>query len=224
MVVVGLLGMLMGGVVVGVRSIGKSELRGAAGRLSGAIRYCFDRAITTGAYYRLVLDLDDNKYWVERSDDRAYLTRGKERSLGGGKARDVGSEERDQDEKDKREEADRARVSGSAAVALEPPPRPRRARFQTFADASLPQVKLGRTELRDVYTPRQPEAYTTGRAYLHFFPDGHTERAFIRLADGDDWYSLIVHPLTGRVQVQAGKLDVPRDFDTDATGAQVAPR
>jgi hypothetical protein len=39
------------------------------------------------------------------------------------------------------------------------------------------------------------------RAYLYFFPDGHTERAVLRMQDGDAWYSLVVHPLTGRVEV-----------------------
>ncbi len=35
----------------------------------------------------------------------------------------------------------------------------------------------------------------------------------VRLQDGDAWYTLIVHPLTGRVEVNTGKLDIPRDFD-----------
>ena len=63
-----------------------------------------------------------------------------------------------------------------------------------------------------MFTPRQREPYRKGRAYLYFFPDGHTERAIVRLNDGDDFYSLVVHPLTGRVEVMSGKVDIPRDF------------
>ena len=74
-------------------------------------------------------------------------------------------------------------------------------------------ITLKRTRLFDVYTPRQPEPYTKGRAYLYFFPDGHTERAVVRLEDGDAWYSLVVHPLTGRVEVKNGKYEIAKDFD-----------
>src|SRR5256885_591462 len=84
MVVVAIIGMIMGASVYGFRSIAKSELRSSSAKLAGAIRYCFDRAVTTGAYFRLVLDIDGNKYWAERSDDRTYLTAGKELSPGKG--------------------------------------------------------------------------------------------------------------------------------------------
>src|SRR5262249_7679548 len=99
-------------------------------------------------------------------------------------------------------------------ASLEPPPQPKRAKFQTFRDATLPTVKMKSSKLFDIYTPRQREPYTSGKAYLYFFPDGHTERAVIRINDGDEFYSLIVHPLTGKGEVKAGKYDIPRDFDT----------
>ena len=68
--------------------------------------------------------------------------------------------------------------------------------------------------LFDVYTPRQREPYKKGKAYLYFFPDGHTERAIVRLSQDDDFYTLLVSPLTGRVDVKAGKIEPDRDFDT----------
>jgi general secretion pathway protein H len=219
MVVVAIVGMMLGGAVYGFRAVAKTELRGSASKLAGAIRYSFDRSITTGAYYRLVLDLDHNKYWVERSDERMYLTREKEESPGSGKAFDWEAEQKKRDEQEAKERERQASVGGLAA-ALEPPPKPRRAKFQTFKDAALPQVTLKGVRLFDVYTARQREPYTSGRAYLYFFPDGHTERAMLRLNQADDFYSLVVHPLTGRVEVQSGKSELPRDFDT----RQEAPR
>jgi general secretion pathway protein H len=107
-------------------------------------------------------------------------------------------------------------------MTLDPPPKPKRAKFQTFKDTTLPQVKLGHAQLFDVFTPRQREPYRKGRAYLYFFPDGHTERAIVRLHDGDDFYSLVVHPLTGRVEVMSGKVDIPRDFgERDEEGKDI---
>ena len=75
-------------------------------------------------------------------------------------------------------------------------------------------------------TPRQQEPYSKGRAYLYFFPDGDTENAIIRLNDGDSWYSLVVHPLTGRVEVRGEKIEVrASEFgDRDEEGNTVAPR
>ena len=221
MVVAAIIGLMLGATVYGFRSIAKSDLRSSASKLAGAIRYCFDRAVTTGAYYRLVLDLDGNKYWAERSDDRTYLTAGKEDSPGRGQALDVQALEKKRDEEEAKVQEEAASVGGQM-VTLDPPPKPKRAKFQTFKDTTLPQVKLGRAQMFDVYTPRQREPYLKGRAYLYFFPDGHTERAIVRLHDGDDFYSLVIHPLTGRVEVISGKVDIPHDFgDRDEEGQDI---
>jgi len=211
MVVVAIVGLLLGASVYGFRSIAKSDLRSSSAKLAGAIRYCFDRSVTTGAYFRLVLDIDGNKYWAERSDDRTYLTAGKENSPGKGEALDVKALEQKQAEDDAKLQ-EMATSVGGQMVNLDPPPKPKRAKFQTFKDTTLPQVKLTRAKMFDVYTPRQREPYVKGRAYLYFFPDGHTERAIVRMHDGDDFYSLVIHPLTGRVEVLSGKVDIPRDF------------
>ncbi len=212
MVVITIVGLMMGGAVYGFRALARTDLRSSASKLAGGIRYCFDRSITTGSYYRLVLDLDGNKYWAERSDERMFLARDKEDAPGKGKAFDLEALERKRDENDKKQ-AELLANRNPLGASLEPPPKPRRARFQTFKDAAVSQVVLKRTRLFDVYTPRQREPYTSGRAYLYFFPDGHTERAVVRLQDGDSWYSLIVYPLTGRVEVRTGKYEIPRDFD-----------
>jgi general secretion pathway protein H len=224
MVVIAIMGIMVGASVYGFRAVAKSELRGSASKLAGAIRYCFDRSVTTGSYYRMVLDLDQNKYWAERSEDRTYLNAGKELSPGRGQALDVQAEEAKRDEEEKKAEEMSTSVGGQM-MTLDPPPKPKRAKFQTFKDATLPQVKLKRAQFFDVFTPRQREPYTKGRAYLYFFPDGHTERAIVRLNDGDDFYSLIVHPLTGRVEVRSEKTDIPREFgERDDEGHAMEPR
>ncbi len=216
---IAIMALVMGGAVYGFRAVTKSELRGSASKLAGAIRYCFDRAITTGSYYRLVLDLDGNKYWAERSEERMYLNREKERGEGKGKGVDWEKEQARIEEEEK-SEAERYAGSNQLAKTLEPAPKPKRAKFQTFKDESAKQVQLKRAKLADVYTPRQSEPYTAGRAYLYFFPDGHTERAVVHLQDGDSWYSLVVHSLTGRVEVKSGKFEIPRDFDDKSEAPQ----
>src|SRR5207244_3352136 len=75
LLVLAILGIMAGLGMRGLKSLAKSDLRGSTSRLSGAVRYLFDRASTTGKYHRLVIDLDAGKYWAEVSDDRFYLPR-----------------------------------------------------------------------------------------------------------------------------------------------------
>ena len=214
MVVVAILALASGAAVFGLRSVGRAGLRGTSMQLAAAIRYCYDRSITTNGYYRLVLDFDKNSYWAERSEDKMLLSRNKERAPGKGQAFDQEAADKERDALIAEEEQ-RLRERGQGlGIALEPPPRPKRPKFQTFQDAAVKQVKLKKVRLFDVYTPRQREPYKKGRAYLYFFPDGHTERALVRLAEGEEFYSLQVSPLTGKVDVTSGRVEPERDFDT----------
>lgn len=220
MVTIGIIAMLIGTVTVGTYAVARSNLRGSASKMAAAIRYCFNRAITTNSYYRLVIDLDGNKYWAERSDQRVYMTRGKLDSRNG-VAPDEQALLRKQLEAELREENER-KQRNALAQYLEPPPKPKRPKFETFKDAALPPVTLKKVKLADVFTPRQKEPYEKGRAYLYFFPDGHTERAMVHLRDGDAYYTLTISPLTGRVEVQSGRQELPRDFgDRDDEGKEI---
>ncbi len=214
MVVVAIIGLGAGGAVMGLRSVGKATLKGSAAQMASAIRYCYDRAITTNSYYRMVIDLGSNSYSIEKSDERMLLAREKEKAPGKGIAFDRDALEKERDVKETEDEQ-RMRARGQGlGIALEPPPRPKRAKFQSFTDATAKKVVLKKVRLFDVYTPRQRESYKQGKAYLYFFPDGHTERAIIHLADGEDFYTLLVSPLTGKVEVRKGRIEAERDFDT----------
>ena len=112
------------------------------------------------------------------------------------------------------------------------PPEPKRAHFQSFTDAMLPKVTMRGSFVRDIYTPRQREPYTAGKAFIYFFPDGHSERAVLHVSsgkprtpdeeaaglsakiEGADVYTLVLHPLTGRVELKTGDLPPPREFDS----------
>src|SRR5262245_21332383 len=225
MIVLLIIGLLAGGAVLSYRAVGRAQVRGAASKLAAGIRYLYDRAVVTGKYYRLTIDLEKGSYYAEVSDERFYVNAEKEKAPGRGKAFDADAEtkERDKEEKERRD-----RNQGLAAQ-LQPPPEPKRAHFQEFKDAMLPRVDMRGAFVRDIYTPRQREPYIHGKAFLYFFPDGHVERSVIHVSEGkpllpdDDLpakrddsvvYTLILHPLTGRVELSTGDYDVPSDFDT----------
>ena len=99
----GLIGLLTASVVVGFRSFAKSELRGGAAKLAGAIRYLFDRASTTGKIHRLVFDFEEGKYWAEVSDDRFFMPRERETD----ESRERDAEEIAEEEEEEQEAAER---------------------------------------------------------------------------------------------------------------------
>src|SRR3954451_20301953 len=99
--------LLTGGAVRGFRSIAKSDLRSGSEHLSGALRYLCDRASTTGKYHRLVLDLNEGRYWAEISDDKFYVPREAESQFDR-RRREEDEAQQDEDERrkaDKREQS-----------------------------------------------------------------------------------------------------------------------
>ncbi len=59
-----------------------------------------------------------------------------------------------------------------------------------------------------VQTSARPEGYNTAIGYVHFFPHGLIEQAVVKLSDDNrlNW-SLIFHPLTGRVDLVKENFD-----------------
>lgn len=201
LVVLALVGLMAGMAVRGFKSLAKSDLRSNTAKLSGAMRYLFDRASTTGKHHRLVIDLADQRYWAEVSDDRFYVPREAETE----KDRRARAEvEAKRDEAERRRQEERRAADGVDLSKLEPQDfEPKRVRFGAFKETTLKPVKLKNTRVVDVYTPRLAEPVTEGRAYVYFFPLGQAEAAIVHLSDPDGkaQYSLVVHPITGRVRI-----------------------
>ena len=219
--------------VKGFRSIRKSDLREATAHLSGAIRYMFDRASITGKYHRLVIDLNDGQYWAEVSDDKFYAPNQAETKDDKRKRENAEAEQDEEDRKNaEKEQAAFANSSTSASSTsfdlskLEVGEfRPKRARFAAFKESALKPVRLKKLRIRSVYTPRMVDPVTSGRAYLYFYPLGQTEPAIITLSDesGENVYSLVVHPITGRVRIYNQEVKPNLGVRYDDEGNQVTP-
>jgi general secretion pathway protein H len=189
--------------VAGVRSLAKSDLRSTATRMAGAIRYLFDRASTTGRVHRLVLDFDTGKYWAEVTDDVFIVAAGRETEE---------SRKREAEKIAKEEEAQRIADEKDAFFGTQIPARylpkpfiPKRAKFGAFREMAVKPITLRSSVIMaDIYTPRLTEPLNEGKGYIYFFPMGMAEAAVIHLADKkkETFYTLVVHPLTGRVSVK----------------------
>lgn len=68
------------------------------------------------------------------------------------------------------------------------------------------QIKVSSVQTADDLKP-----ITKGEASIYFFPQGHTQRAHIQIEDlenKDNAFTIIVQPLTGRVTIKEGKVDL----------------
>jgi general secretion pathway protein H len=238
-IVLAIVGLIMSLGVRGFRSLARSDLRASATNLSGAMRFLFDRASTTGKTHRLVFDIEAGRYWAEVSDDKFYVPREAE-SLDAARRREDKETQEDAERRAAEEKASSSAATemfGSSSAlpsdsSYDPNKldigefHPKRAHFAAFKDLALKPVTLNkRVVIRSVYTPRLTEPITTGRAYVYFFPLGQTEPAIVTLAEpsGDAVFSLVAHPLTGRVKVYNQEVKPPVGPASDDEGNQVAP-
>lgn len=226
LVVMALLALVMAASVRGLRSMARSDLRASAGKIAGAMRYLFDRASTTGRVHRLVLDLSGKRYWAEVSDDRYYLPRELEDEA----SRERGRAELEIEREQENERRANLRTDGRGAAydlsGYTPQEfKPKRARFSAFKDVGAKVFELPRgVRLMGVYTPRLAEPVAEGQEYVYFFPLGQTEAAIVHLSDegGETIYSLVAHPLTGRVRIERGYVAPPIER-LDDEGREVLP-
>jgi general secretion pathway protein H len=230
-VVMAIIGLLVTLGSTGFRRLAKSDLRSSSVKMSGAVRYLFDRASTTGKVHRLVIDLGEGKYWAEVSDDRFYVPHEAESETDLRRREEKESEEDEEKRKKAEQKAkeEEGRGYGSSSSfdfsKMEVGDfTPRRARFAAFKELVIKPVTLKNVKVRSVYTPRVVDALTAGRAYLYFFPLGQTEAGIITLSDAKEssFYSLVVHPITGRVKVYSEEIQPPSSRDqTDDEGSRV---
>jgi len=192
MIAVAVIAVLAAAVIPSVSSLSGADARKAAGELSGSLRFLFDTAALRHATCRMVLDLDARSYAAECAPRLVGVARGASPE----------AEAADEEELQRRfpdeEDADRRRLLA-------------RSRFGAFSDALLKKRELpGRTEIRSVRVEGRQEPIAEGQAYVHFFPGGQAERAFIEVADGATLYTVVVEPFTGRARVVTGAVEEGR--------------
>lgn len=193
-VVVGVLVLMIGLAINGLSGLSGTQLRTQTNTLAAAVRHTYSRSVALGLYMRMVFDLDGDSYWVEASDQPIFLRKGK---------RDVGD---DPELNEAQLEAERkAREDGEKPLTM---------RAKYMQEDVIPKVVMEQgIGLHGVLTTGQVDVFTSGKAYLHFFPNGFVEPAMIYTTDGDDAFeTLIVSPLTGKVTRKFGKADPAREF------------
>lgn len=207
---------LFAAVVVSVGAITGSRARASAGELAGTIRALYDTAALTGKTCRLVFELPAPKseepvrYHAECAAKGVTTSRDRDAAL--------------KEDTRQAEEAAKARGGDSrhnyrsenSAPSLQDLMSEEKERVESAARYSAyttPEVTA--RELPDgvslsVWTRHQHETVESGLAYLYFFPQGYTEKALVFVRQGDNVWTLDISPLTGRVNIAAEALEIPR--------------
>jgi type II secretory pathway pseudopilin PulG len=76
-----------------------------------------------------------------------------------------------------------------------------------------------------IHVQHLDKAATEGKAVINFFPLGWSEKAIVEIASGEgDQFSIVVHGLTGRVEIVDGEIDIDAHMRRSATGDEVDER
>lgn len=234
MIVIAIIGMMLAVGTYTLRNLTRANLREGAAGTSAAMRFAFDRALMTGAYVRLAIDLEHSRMWLEVSKDRVSLKQGREQHATDKKK---GADENDDGGAVTRKpllpfglgggapggggDGDEAPFDVKALVkayerTLKPVTRSK-ARFQKLKGPGVRMIQLKTGVFVDaVMTPRLEEPVDKGMGYVYFFPQGHAEPAIIHLRNkADEYYSVVMHPLTGQARIYNCRYRIPKEFGRD---------
>lgn len=153
-----------------------NQMRQTVRKLSSITRQLQNTAKLKGAVYRIAIDLKDGP-----------KANGQEFWIEASSARTVLTPEEMNDrplDKDKKDE--------------EKPP----SLFSPDPKMMKPVVLPGGMHIEGVELKRHEGEITSGKAYIHFFPQGLADEAVIHLRGGEKLvWSLVIHPLTGKTDI-----------------------
>jgi general secretion pathway protein H len=211
-VVLSIVAIVMGVAVAGSMQLPSAKLRRSATMVASAVKVAFTRATATSRNLRLVMDLGSQRIWLEEGD-RPMLVQSKDTTSTGG-AEAVTDAER------------AAREEGNKIVKGPPVPKPSFHSIATYGFGETEEGKGGKPlqrgiTFRQVQIAHDDAPRTRGRTYLYFWPGGLTERASIQLRIGESeedyqTLTLLVSPLTGKVTVKAGPVDLVLPTDDES--------
>lgn len=221
MIVVVIMALASAGISMSLGAISRANLKGGAGRLGGAMRFAYNRAVSQGMTVRVHFKLGSNTFSIEEAHGGVLLASRNDRenrlALGdNGKVVDaidpwVAAESRIK-------HPDKPSVGVSPFGPLTNPSGDPIKRYNN--------IPLGRgVQFTKLIVAHEPEPRTTGEGSVHFFAGGQSEHAFVELGDGRDGvFTVEVSALTGRVKVYPEVHESSETLhtdDDDAWGSEV---
>lgn len=209
-VTIGVVAVLFASVVYGMGALTGARAKEGAAQIAGLVRSLYDTAALSGKTCRLVFDLP-----AERDSDGqvAYRAECAQGAVTASAKRDdelkAARDARKDDGRLKRMDDDGAPTL-EQLVAREKQRVDDAAKFSAFQSDDVGEYKLPDNVRVEVWTQKQHSRVKSGPAYLYFFPQGFTERAQLYVKQGNNTWTIVVSPLTGKTTVFAEDLEVPR--------------
>ena len=198
-----LLGLMIAVAVPSLNAVTSARMKGTTNLIGGAIRDTFARTALLGRSTRLVLDLEQEAWWIEEADGVARVKPIKLQADRDGK---VKLDEKD--ERLERIEEDTTDVKEQAKVQLLTGPGFKPVEGEFGQPNKLPEE----VRFKSVWIEHLDDKVTAGVAALYFYPGGFTEEALITLTDdeqGENTLTLVVSSLTGEVFIEREEPRVP---------------
>jgi general secretion pathway protein H len=233
LVVLAIVGLVTWSMAIGFGTANQAEVIRATNQLSSTIRFAYDRARYTGRHIRVHIDFEQGSFVLQQADEAMYMPatdrNGEikvvdENALEEKAARDLQAAERYNSSLQSKVIQNDTVFNPLDPYAMQAKTVPRRkpplfAAFDgegTLGSLGEPVVFPDDVKIVSVRTDADLEPIKTGFADLYFFPRGQTQLAYIQLSDSDkeNHYTIIVQPLTGKVEIKDGLIDLelPEEF------------
>ena len=230
MIVLAILAMLLVMGSRGLRRLSDADLDDDTFEVATIIRRTGQLAVETGQLHRVVFDFEKRTYAVEVCQGASTIARGQRQE----KTPDP------KDVQDKLELARQRLATTAGARAAAEAQNPEEAAkiaaaiaghhvldrvCEPAAERPAPtlyddrrigkdvpvRVLRGEVKFRELWVQHLDESATNGIAIIHFFPTGSSEKAIIELTLGDQTRSILIHGLTGQVEVKGEAVKNPDD-------------
>jgi general secretion pathway protein H len=191
LVAMAIVGLIIGVSATGLRSVFNVNMKSAAGKLAGTLRYLSNKAVTDHRYIRVIYDLEAQTYSVEECTEPIVVSIEDEEAQA----------EKEKKETPKPEEGEEAPTEGEEGEEG----------GNKTADSCAPSessllkpVKLPSGVLfKDVSVSYLKWKKERGQIYTYFFPDGYATPTLVNFKDEEDenHFSVEVEALSGKVRI-----------------------
>ena len=214
----GIAAVLFAAVTISIGAVTGAKAKASASELAGVIRSLYDTASLSGKTCRLVFELpgpkEDNgvtRYRAECAAGNVTTARDRDNLLrDDNKARDDEKHGRSADQRRNYSRGSDGEPTLEELMAQEESRVDTAARFSEYTAEEIRPRELPSGVSVSVWTLHQREPTDKGVAYLYFFPQGFTEKAQVYVRQGENVWTLVLSPLTGKVYISGEALEVPR--------------
>lgn len=208
---------LFSAVVSGVGAVTGTKAKASAAELAGVMRSLYDTAALSGKTCRLVFEIagpkseEHTRYHAECAESGVTTSRDRDAAL---RDENQARDDEKRQGKDSRHNFTQSNSGGASSLQdlmdQEQHRVEQSAKFSSYTGEEITPHDLPSSVSLSVWTRQQKTAVDQGVAYLYFFPQGYTEKAQVYVRQGDNVWTLVVSPLTGKVNIVAEELEVPR--------------